>query len=139
MRSTDVQLSPVLKTRMWLETEKGMLLGMGRAKLLLAIERNGSLNKAAKEMGMSYRAAWGRLKATEETLGHPLAIADGEGRRMRLTPEGKALAKAFLDWYANLERVALETAREAFPWDVRGFEETDRSADEEWTIPKDEA
>ena len=50
---------PRIGLNLWLETTEGVLFGMGRAELLDKIEECGSLKKAAEEMGMSYRAAWG--------------------------------------------------------------------------------
>jgi molybdate transport system regulatory protein len=47
---------------------------------------------------MSYRSAWGRLKATEERLGQPLLEkVPGAGRRggSRLTKTGKELAEKY--------------------------------------------
>ena len=46
-----------------------MAFAEGRRMLLEAVDRLGSLNAAAKELGMSYRAAWGKIKATEKALG----------------------------------------------------------------------
>ena len=46
------------KNRIWLETDSGILLGRGRLKLLLAIKEFGSITKAAKSIGMSYKKAW---------------------------------------------------------------------------------
>jgi molybdate transport system regulatory protein len=43
--------------------------GDGRQMLLKKIEEMGSIRQAALDMGMSYRAAWGKIKATEEGLG----------------------------------------------------------------------
>ena len=34
--------------------------------LLAAVDRRRSLNAASKELCMSYRAAWGKIKATEK-------------------------------------------------------------------------
>ncbi|MGH8717510.1 MAG: winged helix-turn-helix domain-containing protein, partial [Burkholderiales bacterium] len=36
----------------------GRAMGPGKADLLEAIERHGSISAAAREMGMSYRRAW---------------------------------------------------------------------------------
>ncbi|MBI4798570.1 MAG: LysR family transcriptional regulator, partial [Desulfarculus sp.] len=54
---------------MWLERDGRVLFGQGRQELLAAIVETGSLAGAAQKLGMSYRAAWGRLKASEERLG----------------------------------------------------------------------
>ena len=47
-----------VKSRIWITTESGTYLGEGRIALLEEIERQGSISKAAKEMGMSYKKAW---------------------------------------------------------------------------------
>ena len=62
------EIKAVLRLHPWFESEKGVLFGMGRLMLLQKVLELGSLNKAAKEMGMSYRAAWGKIKMSEEAL-----------------------------------------------------------------------
>jgi putative molybdopterin biosynthesis protein len=53
--------------------------------LLLAVRTQGSISKAAKQMGFSYRHIWGELKEWEATLGQPLIIWD-RGHAAQLTP-----------------------------------------------------
>lgn len=90
-----------IRYKVWIEREGRVLFGHGRLELLRALDRKGSLAKAAEAMGMSYRAAWGRIKASEERLGFPLVEHGPQGKRMsKLTSEGRAL----LDWLAGLER-----------------------------------
>lgn len=123
-------VKPTLRLHLWLETPGGMLLGLGRAELLLRIQETGSLNKAAKAMSMSYRAAWGRLKASEAIAGEPLVETARGHRGFVLTPLGEKLAQAFGKWHADVEQYALARAGEVFPWPVKPFEETGaRSAD----------
>ena len=114
-------ITPTLRIHLWLETGEGMLLGLGRAELLLRIQECGSLNKAAKAMGMSYRAAWGRLKATENQVGEPL-VEQGHGRKgFVLSPLGLRLAQEFKAWHAEVEAFALDRASRMMPWKVRPF------------------
>ena len=47
-----------VKSRIWITAEDGTYLGEGRIALLIEIERKGSISKAAKAMGMSYKKAW---------------------------------------------------------------------------------
>jgi molybdate transport system regulatory protein len=42
---------------------------------------------------MSYRAAWGRIKATEARIGRPLVVREGKGSR--LTAHAQLLLKQF--------------------------------------------
>jgi molybdate transport system regulatory protein len=117
------KVNPTLRLRLWLETPEGMLMGLGRAELLLRIQESGSLNKAAKAMGMSYRAAWGRLKASEAMAGEPLVERSRNQRGFVLTPQGERLAQTFREWYADVEAYALNRAMKLFPWPVNPFEE----------------
>ena len=52
--------------RLWLSAEdESSPFGQGRWQLLQAIEREGSLRAAAEDLEISYRKAWGDLKAAE--------------------------------------------------------------------------
>ena len=69
-------------------------MGEGRAKLLRQIKERGSLSKAAREMGMSYRHAWGIIHRMEQTCGEKIvnsvrggsergqSVLTGAGERM---------------------------------------------------------
>ncbi len=92
-----------IRIKIWLEENERVLFGDGRLQLLKAIENAGSLAAAAKEMNMSYRAAWGRMHASEDRLGFALVERGDEGRRaMQLTPAAKELMVK----YAKLEDAA---------------------------------
>lgn len=125
MKETITDLRPRLRLHLWLEAEGGMVLGLGRAMLLAKVQELGSLNKAAKALGMSYRAAWGRLKKTEELLGQPLVVNAGGRSGFSLTPLGLSLVESFRRWHEDVERHALETSRERFPFEVRPFAGSD--------------
>ena len=47
-----------IKGNFWIEKDNKSFLGKGRIELLKNIQRYGSISKAAKEMKMSYKAAW---------------------------------------------------------------------------------
>ena len=113
--------APTLRVHLWLESDGGMLFGLGRVQLLALVERLGSLNQAAKAMGMSYRAAWGRIKRTEEALGEAL-LAKASGRKgYELTPLAVTLLKDFALWHQEVEAYALERAKARLPWNVQPF------------------
>ncbi len=64
-----------VRSKIWIVDGEGkVVFGTGRMKILEAVGRTGSLLAAAKELKMSYRAVWGRIKATEERLGRPLLV-----------------------------------------------------------------
>lgn len=61
-------------------------------KLLLAIDRAGSLNRAVREAGMSYRYGWGLLNRAEKALGLQLVLRQTGGLAgggTSLTEDGK--------------------------------------------------
>lgn len=105
----------VMHLHLWLETDKGLIFGPGRAELLKSIERLGSLRKAAEELGMSYRAAWGKIKRTEEVLGFKVVDKAGSYKEgYRLTCAGRDLKERFDRWRHEVEEDALQKARAIF-------------------------
>lgn len=115
---------PVVRLRLWLETEDGMFFGTGRGMLLEAVDRFGSLKKAAEHLGMSYRAAWGKIRKTEKVLGVQLIEQAGSRKGGHtLTPGGRLLMAKFGEWYEAVEASAVGKARELFPWACMSFKE----------------
>lgn len=113
---------PILRLHVWLELANGHFFGLGRAQLLQRIQQHGSLSKAAEEMRMSYRAAWGKIKSTEEIMGVRLVEKVGGNKSgFRLTEEGRRIMEQFLDWYADVEKKALKSAQKRLPWELRRF------------------
>lgn len=83
--------------KIWLEKDK-TIFGEGLFKLLSHISSLGSISQAAKSMGMSYRAAWGKIKVAEKRLGVKLVTTQvgGEmGGGAKLTPEAGELLEKF--------------------------------------------
>jgi molybdate transport system regulatory protein len=112
-----------VRIHLWLETDEGMVLGIGRAILLMKVGEYGSLKKAASELGMSYRAAWGKIRKTEEILGTPLVIRNANKREgYQLTEFGRLLAERFMTWFNEVEEMALTRAGEVFGWQVKPFD-----------------
>lgn len=101
--------------QLWLEGENGEGFGRGRVELLKLVEELGSLSKAAKQLGMSYRGAWGKLKKAEHIIGAALVEASGTKREgYVLTPEGKELVRRFQQWYEEVESFANKRAAALF-------------------------
>ena len=108
-----------LKLRVWIEQDDSIYIGIGCTLLLQEIEKLGSLRKAAQELGMSYRRAWGKLKRTEERVGTPLVEkVKGQGQRFSLTDEGRRHMESFLLFYTELESFACERASELLQMNV---------------------
>lgn len=101
-RPKGVKTPFVIRSKIWIEDAEGaVVFGLGRYRILSAVERHGSLNAAAKELKMSYRAAWGRIKATEARIGRPIIVREGKGSR--LTAHAQLLMKQFRRLHALVE------------------------------------
>ena len=113
-----------MRLHLWFERDEKIFLGIGRALLLEKIEEYGSLRQAATEMKMSYRAAWGKLKAAEESIGKPLVQkVKGKGQRYELTPVGRQLASQFMQLQHDVETYAMAKAQELFGENVQYYAE----------------
>ncbi|MEW5952943.1 MAG: LysR family transcriptional regulator [Bacillota bacterium] len=83
--------------KIWLD-KNGVIIGDGIFKLLINIKVTGSISRASREMGMSYRAAWGKIKTAEAHGGIKLISTQvgGEmGGGAVLTPEGEELVQKY--------------------------------------------
>ncbi len=87
-----------IKSRIWIEADGNILLGEGRVSLLKAIDETGSLSKAAKSLGMSYKKAWSLIDAVNSRAEKPVittSIGGKSGGGTELTSYGKSLVIAF--------------------------------------------
>jgi molybdate transport system regulatory protein len=84
-----------IKCKIWIEENGKVIFGKGRDNILKAIEEQHSLNAAAKELGMSYRAAWGRLKASEERMDNKLVEIGSKEKSLHLTAQARAIIERF--------------------------------------------
>ncbi len=83
-----------VRSKIWIEDAKGkVIFGLGRYRILDAIRRLGSMQAAAKELHMSYRAVWMRVRTSEKRIGKELIVRDGKGSR--LTPFAENLMKQY--------------------------------------------
>lgn len=93
--------------KFWLESNTGsFLLGPGTLRLLLAVAEQGSLKAGAKAIGLSYRAAWDRLKKAEEGLGFSLLERHSGGERgggSSLTAEALELVGRYRGFLQSVE------------------------------------
>lgn len=87
-----------IKSKIWIETDEGILISEGRIQLLKLIESTGSLNKAAKEMNISYQKAWRLIDASNKASNEPLIatqVGGNKGGGTVITPYGKSLIASF--------------------------------------------
>lgn len=99
-----------LRSRQWLEDSNGnIIMGEGRQKILELIEETGSINQTAKQMKMSYRGVWGKIKATEEHFNTKIVLTE-KRHGSRLTEDGERL----LEDYARLKKECQESDERIF-------------------------
>jgi len=98
-------MSPKLKAKakVWIEADGAYFMGNGRAELLAAIDRCGSISEAARRLDISYRHAWGYINKIESRLGMKIVETTKGGKgggHAELTAAGRKL----LDDYAAFRR-----------------------------------
>ncbi|HIW76326.1 MULTISPECIES: winged helix-turn-helix domain-containing protein [Gordonibacter] len=86
-------------------SDSGSVFGRGIANLCLGVRETGSLNAAAKGMGMAYSKAWRIVKDTEAALGIQLLDRDG-AHGSSLTDDGNKLLDAYVAIDAKLQENA---------------------------------
>jgi molybdate transport system regulatory protein len=82
--------------KIWLEIGNKAVFGIGLFQLLSLVKQTGSLHKAAQKLKMSYRAAWGKIRTSEEILGVELLEKGRHGRNgAHLTEKGSFIIEKF--------------------------------------------
>jgi molybdate transport system regulatory protein len=108
---------PVPKCKVWVAFPSGAKLGHGRAELLELIDRFGSIQRAVREMGMSYRNAWGYLRELERAAGFKLLerpAGRGPVAGTRLTADGRRFLQRYQRFDAEIAEEANRRFREIF-------------------------
>jgi molybdate transport system regulatory protein len=88
---------------------KGKQIGPGKIALLELIAENGSLVKAAKEMGMSYRRAWLLVQDLNACFEGPCVTSQTGGAKgggAVLTAFGNSLVKDYRSLESGAEKIA---------------------------------
>ena len=85
-------------------------MGPGKAALLQAIARTGSISAAGRELGMSYRRAWLLVDTMNRCFAEPLVEAhSGAGAKVTATGE-----RALTDYLALADKAKHAAAGAAF-------------------------
>jgi len=102
-------------------------MGPGKAALLEAIAESGSISRAAKAMGMSYRRAWLLVETMNACFREPLVEAargGSGGGGARVTPLGREVLLRYREMEEHAaEALASELADFAALTRARGGEE----------------
>jgi molybdate transport system regulatory protein len=98
---------------LWIEGDGQRFFGPGPVELLESIEKTGSISKAAKGMGMSYKKAWEIVNRINGLTATPFVVTtvggeDGGGSTISME------AKEMIVWYRELrERFRLFLEQES--------------------------
>src|SRR6185503_17738000 len=99
--------APELSSRMRVLVGERRAMGPGKADLLEAIDRSGSLVDAARELGMSYMRAWRLVREMNDSFQHPLVeLRRGAHGGAHVTADGREV----LALYREMERAARRAA-----------------------------
>ncbi|MCK9385442.1 MAG: LysR family transcriptional regulator [Nevskia sp.] len=85
-------------TRLRLLADEQIAMGPGKASLLEAIHRTGSISAAAKALNMSYRRAWLLVETMNACFESPLVAASkggSGGGGTTVTPTGQQVLAAY--------------------------------------------
>ena len=118
MQNSRNTLHPSFKV--WLTSRGEDVIGKGGATLLKAIERYGSITKAARELGFSYKFAWDQLTDMEKKLGFSV-ISTKRGGITRGGAELTGLGRSLLRRYENTEKFVKGTIRGEKKWEEIGL------------------
>lgn len=100
----------------WIKKDNRGFIGKGRIELLQNIQIYGSISKAAKEMKMSYKAAWDSVDIMNKLSNKPLVtkVTGGKGGGGTvITAYAKELIKAYQE-VSSLYRNYFETLSDSF-------------------------
>jgi molybdate transport system regulatory protein len=87
-----------LQGSLWLTVAGENFGGHGRVALLAGVAACGSITRAARSLGMSYKAAWDAIDSMNNLAGEPLVqrlVGGRGGGGTRLTPRGERLVENF--------------------------------------------
>lgn len=108
--------SPAASIRIRIAFGEHIAIGQGKADLLEAIGRTGSISAAARDLAMSYRKAWLLVDEMNQCFRSPVVVATkggSQGGGAQVTPLGEEALARFRQLQAK--------AAAAIAVDVRAF------------------
>jgi molybdate transport system regulatory protein len=102
-----------IKLRCWIEMDDLKFFGPGRAELLILIDQEGSLSKAAKKMGMSYKKAWDMVNDLNTRGKNPFVIMKQGGEKgggASLSEHARIFLKKYQTLDAKLQEIIQQEA-----------------------------
>lgn len=104
--------------KVWLEKDGQPVFGDGLLYLLTLIKQHGSIRRAAEEMKMSYRQAWGSIKKAEGRLAVALLdkqVGGESGGGAQLTPEAEKLIGSYEEFRREADEAVKKCFQKHFP------------------------
>ncbi len=107
-----------LNYNFWLSTkDKQNILDENLLNILKDIEKEGSIQAAAKKNNVSYRKAWGDIKKAEEILNFSITEkkrGGKDGGKTTLTADGKNMLLAFDELSEEFDKTIYKVAKKFF-------------------------
>lgn len=105
----------MLLPRLRIVVDDTIVLGPGKADLLEAIAKTGTLRDAAASLNMSYMRAWKLVQTMNDAFREPLVVSErgGSGHgRAALSKSGRAVLRLYRRMQRDAARAARPTSRE---------------------------
>jgi molybdate transport system regulatory protein len=96
------------RVRCWIDVNGTKFFGPGRLELLEKISESGSIAKAAKSMGMSYKKAWAMIEDLNSSGSQPYVITHKGGKKgggTEVTPAAKKLMYSYQQLISKLNQI----------------------------------
>lgn len=100
-----------LRIRCWIDIDKQKFFGPGRVELLELIAETGSIAKAAKSMGMSYKKAWDMVNEMNTRGSKPYVISHKGGENgggAEVTETARKIVAAYKKIEQQLDEIAVK-------------------------------
>src|SRR5688500_2979203 len=97
-----------IRFRCWIDINGERFFGPGRAELLELIDETGSISKAAKKMGMSYKKAWAMVDEMNAKASKPYVTSQKGGHKgggTALTASGKQMLHAYNNIFNKINTI----------------------------------
>jgi molybdate transport system regulatory protein len=110
-----------IKSKFWIEADGKPVFGRGKRRLLEAIDKCGSINRAAKETNMPYRKIWAHLNTMEERLGIKLVKRQTGGRDgggATLTENARKILRKYRELERGLQKIVDAKFKKIFEKDL---------------------
>ena len=108
-----------IQARLRLTLGEQIALGPGKADVLAAIAQTGSLSRAARQLGMSYRRVWGLVDTMNQCFVSPLVMAHtggSQGGGAQLTPLGAQVLAHYRQMQAQALDAIADDAAQLMRW-----------------------